>query len=111
MAQLRQDYDEFVARDAEILVVGPDDRRAFQDYWSKEDLPFVGLADPTHTVALRYGQEVKLLKWGRMPALMIVDKASQVVYAHYGDSMSDIPPNHEILAVLDGLNQEAIRSD
>ncbi len=104
MAQLRQDYQEFVARDAEIVVVGPDDQRAFQDYWRKEDLPFVGLADPTHTVARRYGQEVKLLRAGRMPALMVVDKAGQVVYTHYGGSMSDIPSNREILAVLDELN-------
>jgi peroxiredoxin len=104
MAQLRQDYQEFVARDAEIVVVGPDNERAFQDYWHKEDLPFVGLADPTHTVARRYGQEVKLLKMGRMPALMVVDKAGQVIYTHYGGSMSDIPPNREILAMLDDLN-------
>jgi peroxiredoxin len=106
MAQLRQDYQKFVERDAEIVVVGPDDRRAFRDYWRKEDLPFVGLADPTHAVARRYGQEVKLLKLGRMPALMVVDKGGQVVYTHYGRSMSDIPPNAQILSILDRLNQE-----
>jgi len=105
MAQLRQEYDKFVARDAEIVVVGPDDVQAFQDYWQKENLPFVGLADPSHQVADRYGQEVKLLKFGRMPALMIIDKAGQVAYTHYGGSMSDIPPNAEILAALDELNQ------
>jgi peroxiredoxin len=106
MAQLRQDYQKFVERDAEIVVVGPDDRRAFRDYWRKEDLPFVGLADPTHAVARRYGQEVKFLKLGRMPALMVVDKAGQVAYTHYGGSMSDIPPNAKILSILDRLNQE-----
>ena len=106
MAQLRQDYPKFVERDAEIVVVGPDDQRAFQDYWRKENLPFVGLADPTHTVARRYGQEVRLLKLGRMPALMVIDKAGQVAYKHYGGSMSDIPPNPQILAILDDLNQE-----
>ena len=106
MAQLRQEYDEFVARDAEIVVVGPDSEKAFQNYWSKEGLPSVGLADPSHTVARRYGQEVKLLKLGRMPALMVLDKAGEVVYAHYGGSMEDIPPNREILAVLDRLNQK-----
>jgi peroxiredoxin len=106
MAQLRQDYPKFVERDAEIVVVGPDDQRAFQDYWRKENLPFVGLADPTHTVARRYGQEVSLLKLGRMPALMVIDKAGQVAYKHYGGSMSDIPPNPQILAILDDLNQE-----
>jgi peroxiredoxin Q/BCP len=104
MAQLRQEYSEFVARDAEVVAVGPDSEKAFQDYWRRENLPFVGLADPTHSVAQLYGQEVKLLKLGRMPALMVVDKAGRVAYAHYGGSMQDIPPNHEILNVLDELN-------
>ena len=107
MAQLRQDYQEFVDRDAEVVVVGPDSEQAFKDYWQKEELPFVGLADPTHAVAKRYGQEVKLLKWGRMPALMVIGKDGEVAYKHYGGSMSDIPPNPQILSILDGLNQEA----
>ena len=105
MAQLRQEYQGFVDRDAQVVVVGPDSGPAFKDYWQKEDLPFVGLADPTHSVAKRYGQEVKLLKLGRMPALMVIDKDGQVAYRHYGDSMSDIPPNTQILAILDELNQ------
>jgi len=106
MAQLRQEYQEFVARDAEVVVVGPDGESAFKDYWQREVIPFIGLANPTHTVAQRYGQEVKLLKFGRMPAMMIIDKAGQVRYRHYGNAMSDIPPNREILAILDALNQE-----
>jgi peroxiredoxin len=106
MAQLRQDYQEFVDRGAEIVVVGPDDERAFKEYWRKEDLPFVGLADPNHTVADRYGQEVKLLRLGRMPALMVIDKAGKVRYKHYGSSMADILSTSEILALLDELNAE-----
>jgi peroxiredoxin len=106
MAQLRQEYQQFVSRNAEVIVVGPDDEIAFKNYWLRQNLPFVGLADPTHAVASRYGQEVKLLKLGRMPAMMIVDRAGRVRYKHYGDSMSDIPPNREILAILDQLNQE-----
>ncbi len=105
MAQLRQDYQKFIDREAEIVVVGPDSEQSFKDYWQKEKLLYVGLADPTHTVAKHYGQEVKLLKLGRMPALMVIDKAGQVVHRHYGGSMSDIPPAGEILAVLDGLDQ------
>jgi peroxiredoxin Q/BCP len=69
-------------------------------------MPVIGLADPSHTVARRYGQEVKLLKMGRMPAMMVIDKAGVVRYKHYGDAMSDIPPSSEILAILDELNQE-----
>ena len=68
MAQLRQDYQKFVARNAEILVVGPEDQSAFTRYWQKEDLPFIGLPDPDHRVANLYRQQVNLLKFGRMPA-------------------------------------------
>ena len=103
MAQLRQDYQEFLNREAEIIVVGPDSESAFKEYWQKEALPFIGLADPTHRVAKRYGQQVKLLKFGRMPAMMVIDKAGQVRYKHYGDAMSDIPPNPQILAILNEL--------
>ncbi len=106
MAQLRQDYDQFVQREAEILVIGPEDRRAFADYWQKEKLPYVGLPDPDHTVANRYGQEVKLLKLGRMPALIVVDKQGHVRFRHYGDSMQDIVPNRELLALLDQLHRK-----
>jgi peroxiredoxin len=106
MAQLRQDYQKFVDRDAEVVVVGPDDEKAFQEYWQKEKIPFVGLADPKHSVANRYGQEIKLLKMGRMPALMVVDKEGEVRFMHYGSAMYDIPPDNQILGILDTLNRE-----
>lgn len=106
MAQLRQDYQEFQRHDAEIVVVGPENAAAFASYWEKEQLPFVGLPDPDHSVANRYGQEVKLLKLGRMPALMVIDKQGVVRYQHYGDSMQDIVPNAEVLALLDELQRE-----
>jgi peroxiredoxin Q/BCP len=105
MGQLRRDYDEFVERDAEVIVIGPEDEAAFASYWEKELLPFVGLPDPKHTVLKLYGQEINLFKLGRMPAQVIVDKTGQARYVHYGHSMSDIPPNKELLALLDGLNQ------
>ena len=105
MAQLRRDYEQFVARDAKVVVIGPEDQRAFQDYWQKESLPCVGLADPAHTVANRYGQEVSLLKLGRMPALMVIDKAGEVRLQHHAGAMFDIPPNRQVLALLDELNK------
>ena len=106
MAQLRREYDRFVKRDTEIIVIGPEGQRAFADYWRKENLPFVGLPDPKHTILKLYGQEINLFKLGRMPAQVVVDKRGQARYVHYGHSMSDIPPNEEILSLLDELNQE-----
>lgn len=105
MAQLRHDYAGFKEQQAEILVVGPEGPRSFQNYWREHALPFIGLPDPKHTVLKLYGQEVNLFKLGRMPAQVIVDKNGMVRYVHYGQSMSDIPENEEILAILDQLNQ------
>jgi peroxiredoxin len=100
MAQLRQDYREFVKLDTEIIVVGPDDAESFREYWMKEDLPFIGLPDPEHKVLKLYGQEVKLFKFGRMPAQMLIDKSGMLRYVHYGHSMADIPSNAEIIALI-----------
>jgi len=106
LAQLRQDYDEFIARDAEVLVIGPDGPRAFIRTWQTEGFPFPGLADPQHTVANSYNQEVNLLKLGRMPAVLVVDKQGKICFEHYGESMSDIPLNQSVLELLDELNRE-----
>lgn len=106
MAQLRDDYISFTNRNAEILVVGPEGRAAFARYFEEHDLPFVGLPDPTNSVLKLYGQEVKLFKLGRMPAMLIVDAQGQVRFVHYGHDMSDIPENEDVLRVLDSLNQE-----
>ncbi len=107
MAQLRQDYAEFETRGAEIIVLGPEKPEAFARYWEQEKLPFVGLPNPKNTVLKLYGQEVKLFKLGRMPAQLIIDRSGTVRYVHYGHSMSDIPPNQELLALLDQLNLES----
>jgi len=106
MAQLRQDWAKFSKRDAEILVIGPEDAQAFADYFTKEDLPFVGLPNPDHSVLKLYGQEINLFKLGRMPAQVIVDKQGQARFVHYGHAMSDIPTNEELFALLDALGAE-----
>lgn len=104
MAQLRQDYQKFVERQAQVIVVGPEDSKAFEAYWRQHDLPFIGLPDPKASVLKLYGQEVNLFKLGRMPAQVIVDQAGVARFVHYGHSMSDIPENAEILGLLDQLN-------
>jgi peroxiredoxin len=103
---LRQDYQAFLSRNAEIIAIGPDGPRAFRRYWDEEHLPFHGCADPKHRVADVYGQEVNWLKFGRLPAIFIVDKAGQIRYRYFGESMSDIPTNVDVLAMLDELSAE-----
>ncbi len=111
MAQLRQDYDKFTAQDTEIIVVGPDNAAAFLNYWQKNDLSFVGLPDPTHTVLKLYGQEVNLFKFGRMPAQVTIDKKGMARFVHYGHDATDIPKNKEILKLLETMNKEVHATD
>ena len=110
MAQLRRDYDEFVAQDTEVVVVGPEGAEAFSMYWKQNKLPFIGLPDPTHTVLKRYGQEVSLFKFGRQPAQVTIDRNGQVRFVHYGHDPSDIPSNEEILTLLKAINEKAYAS-
>ena len=104
MAQLRQDYDEFVARTTAVVVLGPEQADTFKRYFTDNDLPFIGLPDPDHSVLKLYGQEVKLFKFGRMPAQVLVDKAGVARFVHYGHSMQDIPDNQDVLATIDEMN-------
>lgn len=96
--------DAFTARDAVIITIGPDGPKSFQRYWTSENLPFIGLPDPQHKVADLYQQEWKLFKLGRIPALLLIDKQGRIRYQHYSDSMSDIPENRLVLAMLEKMN-------
>ena len=87
-----------------VLAVGPDALGAFKQYWQKEKIPFIGLPDPKHSVARIYKQEVNLFKLGRMPLNCVIDSKGYVRFVHYGNSMSDIPSNEELLNVIDELN-------
>lgn len=104
MAQLRQDYKDFVDRNTEVIAIGPDSKNAFVDFWKENDMPFIGLADPDHEAAKLYDQEVNLLKLGRIPAQMIIDKQGIIRFVHYSSSMSDIPDNVEMLNRIDEVN-------
>ena len=101
---MRNDYDEFQKRGAEILAIGPDTKAAFQEYWLKENLPYIGLPNPDHSVAVKYRQQVNLFKLGRMPLVSVVDREGRIRYTHNGASMSDIPENKTLLDVIDQLN-------
>lgn len=106
MAQLRQRYNAYAQRGAEIIVVGPEDRETFARHWRRERFPFVGVPDPEHEIANSYDQEVNLLKLGRMPTVIVIDRQGRIRFQHHGESMKDIPADGDILALLDRLNEE-----
>ena len=69
-------------------------------------MPFLGIGDPQHLIAKLFGQKVKLLKLGRMPAEFVIDKEGRMRNVHYGESMEDIMTDEEVLALLDEINKE-----
>jgi len=106
MAQLRRNYKQFIEKDAEIIAVGPESAKVFTDWWHKNQMPFIGIPDPKHVIANVFGQKVKLLKLGRMPSLIVVDKEGRIRNLHHGNSMQDIMKDEEVLALLDEINKE-----
>jgi peroxiredoxin Q/BCP len=102
---LRRDYKKFVARECEVISIGPEGADTFRRYWEKEKLPFVGLADPDHRVADRYGQPVRLTRLGRLPMQLLIDKQGVIRTRHEGGWMSDIPANADVLKELDEIDR------
>jgi peroxiredoxin Q/BCP len=111
MAQLRQDYQKFVERNAEIITVGPEDADAFTKWWQDHQMPFIGIPDPKHDIGKLYNQQFKLLRGGRLPALAVIDKEGKIRLMHYADLPSDIPPDEEVLSLLDKLNKEGASNE
>ena len=104
---MRDEYNQYTRRGVEILAIGPTALVPFMEYWRNERIPFIGLPDPDHQVALLYRQEVNLFKLGRMPLNCVVDAKGYIRFAHYGASMRDIPLNEELFQVIDELNKSS----
>ena len=106
MSQLRQDYQKFVESNTEVVVVGPEDAKTFSTWWHDHQMPIVGIPDPQHDIAKLYSQQFKLLRGGRLPALVVIDINGKIRLLHYADLPGDIPSDEDVLTLLEKLNQE-----
>lgn len=102
---MRDDYAAFRSLGAEIVVVTRHDEEEMREHWSKNKLPYPGVADPQGQISERFGQQWKLFSLGRMPAQVVVDCQGKVALAHYGKGMSDIIPNARILETLRAIRE------
>jgi len=106
-------YDEFRARDAEVVSIVPEPVERVETWQAEYDLPYPLLADPDATVGDAYDQPVRFGVlgrfsdfFGRMPAVVVLDRRGdevEVAYAHEGSSTFDRPEVDELLAELDAL--------
>jgi peroxiredoxin len=100
---MRDDYAKYVAAGAEIVAVARHTAAEVDEYWAKNNIPYVGVIDPEGAIGKLYGQSWKLLQLGLMPSLFVIRRDGTIAYANYGQGMSDIPPDAEVLKVLAGL--------
>ena len=120
--RVKKRYDEFEARDAEVVSVLPEDRETAAEWQKQYHLPFPVVADPDTELGERYDQPTRFGLLGklhdvigRMPAVILLDlRWSEPIetYAHRGDSRTDRPRIDELLdaiehaATLDAEDQE-----
>ncbi len=98
MMQLHQDINKFEEKKMRVVVVCPDKLKTIEKFLGKNELAFDLVADSDHFLAEKYGQEIKILKLGRMPSQLVLDKDENIVFKHYAKSMRDIVDNDTILA-------------
>ena len=102
--KLSEDFETFKDQNAILFTILPDTLKnavEFENFWNRK---FPIYYDPKKEVNKILKQEVKPLKMGRMPALLVIDTQGIVRYAYYGDSMDDIPEDEEIIQILKNIN-------
>jgi peroxiredoxin Q/BCP len=104
VGRLAAEYNKFNELNAVLYPITADKLDAAKEFDTKYARgAYPVYYDPTKKVPELLNQQVRIVKFGRMPAMLIVDKKGIVRYAYYSDSMSDIPENEEIFEVLKGL--------
>jgi peroxiredoxin Q/BCP len=100
---MRDDMQRFRQAGAKIFVVVKDKAHKMRRYWSKQLLPFAGIPDPEGVLGQLYGQQWRLTRLGRLPAIFVVDRQRRLAHVHYSRSMSDIPEIRTLLQVVQSL--------
>jgi len=98
---MKDDYNEFLSKNIKIIVVCPHDFEKVEKYFTKNKLPYPGIPDLYEKIIKPYKQEFNPLKLGRMPAMFLINEKGIIEYAYYSQSMSDIPDNKTILAMIE----------
>jgi len=109
--RVKKRYDEFEARDTEVISVLPEDREKASEWQKQYHLPFPVVADRNTELGDRYDQPTRFGLLGRlhdvigrMPAVVLLDmRWSEPIetYAHRGDSRTDRPRIDEVLDAVD----------
>ena len=103
--KLGSEYEKFIELNAVIYAILPDNLENAQNFESEFAKEYPIYYDDKKKVNKMLKQEVKPLKLGRMPALLIIDKQAIIRYAYFSDSMSDIPENEDLFKIIKNLSK------
>lgn len=104
---MRDEYDKFRWRGAEVVCVAPHDLDETQQLVQELALPFPVVADDDRAVFLEYAVSSRWESLGQRPGMYVIDREGVIFWSHVGRQQWDIPSNSEVLAVLDRLNDAA----
>lgn len=107
---MREDYESIGKAGASVIAIGPDSQDSFRSYFEENQIPFVGLSDPEENVLKSLGQEKNLLKFGRLPAFLLVDNEMTIRYIHYGEKTSDIIDGDTLLALIRNIKSGKLKA-
>jgi peroxiredoxin len=106
MGHIREIYSEFEKRGARFVTIMAESLPRMQKFLKEHHYPFPVLSDVRRQVVKEYGVYVRVnfesVNISR-PAEFILDADGTIKYMHIGRIQTDFPPDEEILAVLDSL--------
>lgn len=100
---MRQSYDEFQRRDAEVLAISSENREAGAIFKASFELPFPLLVDADLRIIRAYGVFHENEAKGRLiarPATFVLDANGIIRYRYIGQNAGDRPSADTILAAL-----------
>ena len=103
---MRKDLEKFEELDGYLYPIMADNEKNAKKMEEKYARKYPVFYDEAKEVPKLLKQETRLIKLGRMPGLLVVDKKGIIKYAYYGKNMHDIPENEEILEVLRNISEK-----
>lgn len=97
---LRDHYQDFQERNAEIIALAVHDLAGAGQVARLTEAPFPILADPDHAVAEAYGVYNLLGDGIATPSVFIIDPSGQIVWSYVGRNAADRPGIQTILENL-----------
>jgi thioredoxin-dependent peroxiredoxin len=104
---LAEQYEEFRAAGAEVVVVTRDSADAVNAHFQEHNIPFPCLLDPEQQAYGLFEVDTRLLSLGQRPGLFVIDVQGVISYAYIGRQQWEIPSNAQVLEVCSVIPCEA----